>query len=73
MAKVIMFPDKKRLPRGVENDIRKIAREYIEVLAATMILYDLTNDGPTQEELRQMVEEAFAEGICEAIDDLIES
>ena len=73
MAKVYEFPRQRKLPAGMERGIKKIAKEYVEVLYATMALYELTNDRPSNEELQKLVEVAFAEGILEAVDDLDES
>jgi hypothetical protein len=73
MAKVYAFPTKRKLPGGIEKDLKRIAREYVEVLYATMALYELTGDAPSTEELQKMVEGTFAKGIYEAVDDLVES
>lgn len=72
MAKVVMFPQKKKLPKGMEERLREIAKDYVGVLYATAILMDLETDKPTQEELMDLVGMAFAEGICEAIDEMDE-
>jgi hypothetical protein len=73
MAKVYAFPMKRKLPAGMEKSLKKVAKEYVEVLCATMALYELTNDKPSNEELHEMVEAAFTEGILEAINELDES
>lgn len=73
MAKVYMFPVKKKLPAGMEKDLRRVAREYVAVLQAIMIIYGLESDPPSYEEILEMVSTTFAEGICEAIDQLDES
>ena len=70
MAKVVMFPRKKKLPKGVEEDIRKIAKDYVGVLNAAIILMDLEEDKPTQEEMMELVATALADGIAEAIEEL---
>ncbi len=70
MAKVVMFPQKKKLPKGVEEDIRKIAKDYVGTLYAAAILMDLESDKPTQEEIMELVGIAFTEGIYEAIEEL---
>lgn len=70
MAKVVMFPQKRKLPKGVEERLYEIAKEYVEALYAAAILIDLETDKPTQEEFMDLVGETFAEGICEAIDEL---
>lgn len=73
MAKVVMFPQKKKLPKCVEKDLRKIAKDYVGTLYSAAVLMDLTLDKPTQEEIMELVEEAFTKGIYEAIAELDES
>ena len=70
MAKVVMFPQKKKLPKGVEEEIRKIAKDYVGVLNAAIMLMDLEEDKPTQEEMMELVATALANGISEAIEEL---
>ena len=70
MANVVMFPQKKKLPKGVEESIYKIAKEYVATLRAAAILLDLEENKPTQEEIMELVSEAFAKGIYEAIDEM---
>lgn len=70
MAKVFLFPQKKRLPKAVEKRLHEIAKEYVEVLYSAAVLMDLEADKPTNEEIMGLVGEAFAEGICEAIDEM---
>lgn len=57
----------------MEKDLRRVAREYVAVLQAIMIIYGLESDPPSYEEILEMVSTTFAEGICEAIDQLDES
>ena len=71
MAKVYMFPTEKKLPAGMEKRLKEVAKEYVETLYATMTLFGLEGEPPPTEEVQRMVEVAFAEGIIEAIDDLI--
>lgn len=73
MAKVVMFPQKKKLPKGVEEDLCRIAKEYVGTLSAAVLLMDLESDKPTQEEIMELVEQAFTKGIYEAIEELSES
>ena len=71
MAKVIMFPQKKRIPKGMEEAIHKAAKNYVEVLQATMVL--MTIDDPDLEsydEIYEMVIETYAEGLIKAIDEI---
>lgn len=72
MAQVVMFPQKKKLPKGIEEDLHKVAKDYVEVLYAAAVLFDLQTDKPTYEELMGLVATAFAEGISNAIDELDE-
>jgi hypothetical protein len=57
----------------MEKDLRRVAREYVAVLQAIMIIYGLESDPPSHEEILELVSTTFAEGICEAIDQLDES
>ena len=70
MAKVVMFPTKKRLPKGVEDEITRIAKEYVAALRAAAILMDLETEKPTQEEMMKLVADAFTDGIYEAIEEM---
>lgn len=72
MAKVFVFPQKKQLPKCVEEDLRRISKEYIETLYVAATLMDLEADKPTYEEVLELVSTAFAEGISEAIEELEE-
>ena len=72
MARVVMFPQKKKLPKGVEKRLFEIAKDYVETLYAAAIIMDLESDKPTREEIMELVGAAFAEGICEAIEELDE-
>lgn len=70
MVKVMMFPQKKKLPKGMGNELHKIAKNYVETLYATVVLMELEADKPTREEIMDLVEIAFTEGIYEAIEEL---
>lgn len=70
MAKVFMFPQKKKLPNGVEERMKEIAKEYVEVLYAAATIMALETDKPTYEEVLEMIGEAFTKGIEEAVDGL---
>lgn len=72
MAQVVMFPQKKKLPKSIEENLHKVAKDYVEVLYAAAVLFDLQTDKPTYEELMGLVATAFAEGISDAIDELEE-
>ena len=73
MAKVYAFPTKRKLPGGMDAELRRIAKHYVETLYATVTLFDLESDKPSYEEVMELVAEAFTEGIYEAIDELDES
>lgn len=71
MAKVIVFPQKERLPKNLEEKLHKIAREYVEVLFASLTL--LSDDDCNIErfdEVAEMVSNAYAEGLNNAVDEL---
>ena len=70
MAKVLMFPQKKKLPTGMEESLTKIAKDYVATLYATVTLMELEDDKPTQEEIMEMVGQVFTDAIYEAIDEL---
>lgn len=72
MAQVVMFPQKKKLPKGIEENLHKVAKDYVEALYAAAVLFDLQTDKPTYEEFMGLVATAFAEGISNAIDELEE-
>lgn len=73
MAKVYAFPTKRKLPGGMEDELKRIAKHYVETLYATVVLIDLETDKLTYEEVMELVAEAFADGINEAIEELDES
>lgn len=54
MAKVIVFPQKERLPKGLEKEVYRLAKEYIEVLYAPLNL--LASDRANKEELDRINE-----------------
>lgn len=71
MSKVIMFPVRKKLPKGIEEHLYEIAKDYIETLQAALIL--LSNDKCTKEdldEIHELVAYTYAKAIEEAIDNL---
>ena len=73
MAKVYDFPIKRKLPAGMEKDLHRVASDYIAILKAILVIYELESNPPTYEEVLEIVSMAFAEGIYEAIDKLDES
>lgn len=74
MAQVYVFPEKKKLPKRIEEGVKKNAREYMELLYGTLLL--LSEEGVDQmsyEEIVQLVTEAYLDGLNDAIDELDES
>ena len=71
MCDVIMFPQEKRLPKGIENEIDRIAKEYIETLFVTLVLLGGREFCKEElEEVTELVEKTFANGIVKAIEQL---
>ena len=73
MAKVYAFPNKKRIPAGMKEELRRIAKDYVAVICAIAELMELEAEPATEEEIMELVAEVFSEGIYEAIDELVES
>ena len=73
MAKVVMFPQKKRLPKCIDERLRKITKDYVEVLQALIVLLDVdVEDEQQYNEVLDMVQESFVEGMLEAIGEMEE-
>ena len=72
MAKVYAFSPKKKLPKGMEEELKRVAKDYIAVLYATVNLLDLEEEKPTYDEVMEMVAEAFTDGVYQAIEELDE-
>lgn len=71
MCDVIMFPQEKRLSKGIEKEIDRIAKEYIEALFATLILLGGKDFSKEElDEVTELVEKTFANGIVKAIEQL---
>ena len=71
MAKVVLFPQKEKLPGGLEKEVHRIAKEYIEALyAALELLAKDPKDRDEMERINGMVAMAYAEGLEKAIDEL---
>lgn len=69
MTKVYEFPIKKQLPQEVKECLYEIADAYVKTL--NYALTTLSEDTPTNAELneiREMVEMTYLEGLVEAID-----
>ena len=74
MAKVYVFPEKKKLPVNLENRLKEIAKEYMEMVYAVAVFYGIKDsDDPSYMEVMDLVAVAFAEGIIEAVDEMDES
>ena len=73
MAKVYMFPEKKKIPSGMKDELRRIAKDYVGVIYAIATLLELEAEPITEDEIMELVAEIFSEGICEAIEELDES
>ena len=73
MAQVYVFPRQKQLPKGMEAELHRVAKEYIEAIYAIVMLFELEAEQPTYEEILSMVEKAFTDGVYEAIAQLGES
>lgn len=68
MAKVYEFPQKKKLPAGIEKRLNEITKDYIEVLQALIVILDVdVSDDRQYCEVLEMVQEAFAKGILTAV------
>ena len=72
MAKVYAFPVKRKLSVVMEEDLRKVAKDYVAVLAAISSVLELEENPPTTDEVIEMVADAFGKGIIDAIDDMTE-
>ena len=72
MAKVYAFPQQKKLPSGMEKELHKVAKDYVAVLKAIVVLFDLEADKPTYDEVMDLVAAAFSDGIYEAIEEMDE-
>ena len=70
MTKIYAFPEKKKLPSGMKEELYKVAKDYVAALYCIVTLFDLEADKPTYDEVMDMVAEAFRDGIYEAISEL---
>lgn len=73
MAKVYAFPTKRRIPSGMKDELRRIAKDYVAVIYAIATLLELEAEPITEDEIMELVAEVFSEGIYEAIGELDES
>ena len=73
MAKVYMFPQEKKLPGGVVKRLNEIAKEYVELLQAIIVLLDVDiSDDEQYDEVLELVKVAFAKGIIAAVEEMEE-
>ena len=73
MAKVYVFPQKRKIPSSMKDELRRIAKEYVAVIYAVATLMQLEAEPITDDEIMELIAEIFSEGIYEAIDELDES
>lgn len=73
MAKVYVFPQKKKIPSGMKDELRRIAKDYVAVINAVATLMQLDDESITDDEIMELIAEIFSEGIYEAIEELDES
>ena len=71
MAKVMMFPQqKKTLPKGLVDYLHELAKDYVAAYEAALILMDLEENRPDDNEVLEMVRKTFSDGIYDAFDEL---
>jgi hypothetical protein len=74
MAQVYMFPEQKKLPKHIEDGIRRNAKEYMGLLYGSLML--LGEGGLNQMEhgeIVALVTETYLDGLNDAIDEMDES
>lgn len=73
MGEVLLFKRKKELPKAMEEEIHRIAKDYMEVLYAAFEYFeDERNSHEEMEEVNSLVVSAYADGIEKAINKLAE-
>ena len=73
MAQVYMFPEKKKLPKGMEERLNEIAKEYVEALFATLTIMSVTDQSPENlDEIHELVSDTYAKALEKAVDELRE-
>ena len=73
MGKVLLFKQKKELPKAMEEEIHRIAKDYMKVLYAAFEYFeDECNSREEMEEVNSLVVIAYANGIEKAINELAE-
>lgn len=70
MAKVLLFPQKKKIPKSIEDRLKGVAKDYVAVLKALIVVMDVDLSDKTEyEETLLMVQETFARGILAAVNE----
>lgn len=71
MGEVLKFPQKKELPKDMEEEIHKITKNYMEVLYAAFEYFeDECETHEDMDEVNDLVVSAYADGIEKAINEL---
>ena len=71
MGEVLKFPQKKELPKAMEEEFHKIAKNYMEVLYAAFEYFkDECETREDMDEVNDLVVSAYADGIEKAINEL---
>lgn len=74
MGEVLLFKQKKELPKAMEEELHRIAKDYMEVLYAAFEYFeDECSSYEELEEVNDLVVSAYADGIEKAIEKLEES
>ena len=73
MGEVLLFPQKKRIPGGIQKRLDEIAKEYVEALQCLIVLLDVDISNQSEyEEILDMVQESFLKSILLAVNSLEE-
>lgn len=71
MGKVISFPQKKQLPKVVEDSLYEIAKAYIYTLIyALTVLSNDTSMAKELDEIRDLINVTYINGLLKAIDEV---
>ena len=74
MAQVYMFPEKNKLPKHIEDAIRRNAKEYMGLLYGSLTLLGEGGLGQMEHgEIVALVTETYLDGLNDAIDEMEES
>lgn len=73
MAQVYMFPEKKRIPKSMEERLNQIAKDYVDVLYATLVVMSAGDQTLEHiDEIHDLVAETYAEALIKAVEELRE-